>query len=50
MASTGLIYHPEMIKMFHRIGEIMQEDLISYGGVPSKEELTPAQILYGPRE
>ncbi len=50
MASTGLIYHPEMIKMFHRIGEIMQEDLISYGKGPSKEELTPAQILYGPRE
>ncbi len=50
MVSTGLIYYPEMIKMFHKIGEIMQEDLISYGGSPVKEELTPAQILYGPRE
>ncbi len=50
MVSTGLVYHPEMIKMFHKIGEIMQEDMMSYGGKPVEEELTPAQILYGPRE
>ncbi len=50
MVSTGLVYHPEMIKMFHKIGEIMQEDMMSYGGKPAEEELTPAQILYGPRE
>ena len=50
MVSTGLVYHPEMIKMFHKIGEIMQEDMISYGNKTAIEELTPAQILYGPRE
>ena len=50
MVSTGLVYHPEMIKMFHKIGEIMQEDMISYGNKTAVEELTPAQILYGPRE
>ncbi len=50
MVSTGLVYHPEMIKMFHKIGEIMQEDMVSYGSKTASEELTPAQILYGPRE
>ena len=47
MVSYGLIYHPEMIKMFHRIGEIMQEDMINSGERPMMEELTPAEILYG---
>ena len=32
--STGLIYHPELIKMFHKIGELMQEDNISYSNKP----------------
>ena len=50
MVETGLIYHPEMIKMFHKIGEIMQEDMVSFGGKPIVEELTPAQILYGKTE
>jgi len=44
--STGLIYHPELIKMFYKIGDMMQEDGISYFGKPVIEELTPAQILY----
>lgn len=48
-SQTGLIYHPELIKMFHQIGELMQEDMISFGGKPVEEELTPAQILYGSR-
>ena len=46
----GLIYHPELIKMFYKIGDLAQEDNISYYGKPSYEEPTPAQILYGPRE
>ena len=50
LQKTGLVFHPEMIKMFHKIGELAQEDGISYGGAPAQEELTPAQILYGPRE
>ena len=50
LEKTGLIYHPELIKMFHKIGELMQEDNISYSNKPAIEELTPAQILYGKRD
>lgn len=46
----GLNFHPEMIKMFHKIGELMKEEDLSYKGAPSSKELTPAQILYGPRD
>ena len=44
---TGLNFHPEIIKMFHKIGEFSKEDDIIYSQNPSREELTPAQILYG---
>ena len=47
LEKTGLVYHPELIKMFHKIGELSREDNISHYGKPSIEELTPAQILYG---
>ena len=47
LQNTGLVYHPEMIKMFNKIGELSQEDNISHCGAPVVEELTPAQILYG---
>ena len=47
LEKTGLVYHPELIKMFHKIGELSKEDNISHYGKPSIEELTPAQILYG---
>ena len=47
LEKTGLIYHPELIKMFHKIGELSQEDNLSHYGKPAIEELTPAQILYG---
>ena len=47
LEKTGLVYHPEMIKMFHKIGVLSQEDNLSHYGAPSIEELTPAQILYG---
>ena len=50
LKSTGLIYHPEMIKMFFKIGELTKEDSLSYKGTPAVKELTPAQILYGPRD
>ena len=48
--TTALNYHPEFIKMFHKIGELMEADGINYDGKPKQEELTPAQILYGKRE
>ena len=47
LEKTGMVYHPEMIKMFHKIGELSQEDNLSHCGKPGIEELTPAQILYG---
>lgn len=47
LEKTGLVYHPELIKMFYKIGELSQEDNLSHCGAPSVEELTPAQILYG---
>lgn len=48
--NLGLNYHPELIKMFHTIGTLMQEDDISYSNKPVIQELTPAQILYGKRD
>ena len=50
LKENGLIYHPEMIKMFYKIGELAWEDNLSYNPKPVVEELTPAQILYGPRD
>ena len=47
LASTGLVYHPEVIKLFYKIGDLSQEDNLSHYGAPPIEELTPAQILYG---
>ncbi len=47
LEKTGLVYHPEMIKMFYKIGELSQEDNLSHYGAPAIDELTPAQILYG---
>ena len=49
-SELGLIYHPELIKMFYKIGDLALEDNLSYNGKPVQEELTPAQILYGTRE
>ena len=48
--STGLNYHPEIIKMFHNIGELSSSDGVNYFGKPSVEKLTPAQILYGKKD
>ena len=50
LQSSGLIYHPELIKMFYKIGELIKEDTLFHSGKPVVEELTPAQILYGTKE
>jgi hypothetical protein len=47
---TGLNYHPEIIKLFHKIGELSSLDGVNYSGKPAVENLTPAQILYGKYE
>ncbi len=48
--STGLNYHPEIIKLFHKIGELSSSDGVNYYGKPSGDNLTPAQILYGTKD
>ena len=47
---TGLNYHPEIIKLFHKIGELSAADGVNYSGRPSLEDLSPAEILYGKNE
>ena len=42
---NGLIYHPELIKMFYKIGELAQEDDVSYSVKPVTGELSAAEIL-----
>lgn len=49
-SASGLNYHPELIKMFHKIGELMEEDGVEYFSKQKEEELTPAEILYGKPE
>ncbi len=48
--SLGLNYHPELIKMFYKIGTLSSQDDILYSNKPPIEQLTPAQILYGKRD
>ena len=45
--AAGLNYHPELIKMFYKIGELIKDDTLPYPKKPSFKELSPAQILYG---
>lgn len=48
LKEAGLNFHPEVIKMFHKIGELIAEDSISLEGAPPCiQDLTPAQLLYG---
>ncbi len=47
---TGLIYHPELIKMFNKIGTLAKEDALPQTKKPAVKELTPAEILYGRRD
>lgn len=47
---SGLNYHPEVIKLFHRLGKLCGEDKVLKASNPVAEEKSPAQILYGNRE
>ena len=46
LAETGLNYHPAIIKMFHRIGELVGDDKIYQPKTPSGTN-DAATILYG---
>lgn len=46
---TGLIYHPEVVKMFHKLAKMSGDDNIQINNSPVSNE-TPAQILYGKKD
>jgi hypothetical protein len=45
LAEVGLNYHPAIVKMFHRIGELVGDDKI-YGTRSPVASQDPADILY----
>ena len=47
LADAGLNYHPAIIKMFHRIGELVGDDKIHAPKTPSGTTNDVASILYG---
>lgn len=47
LSEAGLNYHPEIIKMFHRIGELVGDDKIYPTKTPSGTSTDTADILYG---
>lgn len=47
-ADAGLNYHPAVIKMFHKIGELVGDDNIFSANKPKgTDNSDPAEILYG---
>ena len=47
LADAGLNYHPAIVKMFHRIGELVGDDKIFAPKTPSGNPADAADILYG---
>lgn len=47
LADAGLNYHPAIVKMFHRIGELVGDDKIYAAKNPSGTPVDAADILYG---
>lgn len=50
LANDGLNYHPEVIKLFHKLGELCQQDDLPNVSTPAGKEKTAAEILYGSDE
>lgn len=46
LADAGLNYHPAIVKMFHRIGELVGDDKIFAPKTPSGTPVDNADILY----
>lgn len=46
LADVGLNYHPAIVKMFHRIGELVGDDKIYNSKAPSGAPTDNADILY----
>lgn len=49
-ANEGLNYHPEVIKLFHKLGELCKEDDLPNVSTPAGKEQSAAEILYGSKE
>lgn len=47
LADAGLNYHPAVVKMFHRIGELVGDDKIFAAKTPSGTSIDAADVLYG---
>ena len=47
LADAGLNYHPAIVKMFHRIGELVGDDKIFNPKTPSGASTDVADVLYG---
>lgn len=47
LAETGLNYHPEVIKLFHKLGERVGDDKVFNAKVPAGSQQDAADILYG---
>ncbi|MDD3238229.1 MAG: hypothetical protein PHV37_09060 [Candidatus Gastranaerophilales bacterium] len=47
LAESGLNFHPEIVKMFHRIGSLCNDDKLPNANFPTGKEQSAAEILYG---
>lgn len=47
---TGLNYHPEVVKLFHKLGKLCEEDKLPNVSTPAGKEKSAAEILYGSKE
>lgn len=47
---TGLGNHPELLRLFTRIGKIMSDDQLIFGSTKTESKKSPEQILYGGSE
>jgi hypothetical protein len=47
LAEKGLSFHPEIIKMFHSIGQLCVDDKLPNVNMPTGKDSNPADVLYG---
>lgn len=47
LTQKGLDYHPDIIKMFHKIGQLCKDDQLPDVNMPAAKSENPADVLYG---
>lgn len=47
LESTGLGNHPELVRVFYRIGKQMADDKLVTGSAPGGGKKSPSELLYG---